>query len=213
MTLSCTLVLHSRISMTTYAWTHRKWWTISSPVAMKSWKFELISKPTGKFEFSKSFTTKVTWMSILCPIESVDTVPFLSAWKYWKLRDDFEPDGQLDSIAPKARSNPTAVGVEIILNFSKFSCRQGRNCPHSRWDSVSLGSKYSWSGPHEYRCWSCFGCDQSRARLPDPPKRCAASATSEPNDVDLGGHTRLHYDELQASKWGGTRGMLKWVHA
>ena len=26
------------------------------------------------------------------------------------------------------------VGVEIISNFSKFSCRQGRNCPHSRWD-------------------------------------------------------------------------------
>ena len=24
------------------------------------------------------------------------------------------------------------VGVEIISNFSKFSCRQGRNCPHSQ---------------------------------------------------------------------------------
>ena len=28
------------------------------------------------------------------------------------------------------------VGVEIISNFSKFSCRQGRNCPHSRFDRV-----------------------------------------------------------------------------
>ena len=28
------------------------------------------------------------------------------------------------------------VGVEIISNFSKFSFRQGRNCPHSRWDRV-----------------------------------------------------------------------------
>ena len=36
------------------------------------------------------------------------TVPSLSAWKFWKIRDDFDPDGQLDSIAPEARSNPTA---------------------------------------------------------------------------------------------------------
>ena len=36
-------------------------------------------------------------------------------------------------IRSRRRPHQLPVGVEIISNFSKFSCWQGRNCPHSRW--------------------------------------------------------------------------------
>ena len=49
------------------------------------------------------------------------SIPTGSWWSWWgRRRDRFQ----------------LPVGVEIISNFSKFSCRQGRNCPHSRWDTV-----------------------------------------------------------------------------
>ena len=48
------------------------------------------------------------------------TVPSLSEWKFWKIRDDFDPDGQLDSIAPEARSNPTARRGRNHLEFVKI---------------------------------------------------------------------------------------------
>ena len=41
-----------------------------------------------------------------------------------------------DSIAPKRDRIQLPVGVEIISNFSKFSCRQERNFPHSQWVQV-----------------------------------------------------------------------------
>ena len=39
-------------------------------------------------------------------------------------------------IRSRRRPHQLPVGVEIISNFSKFSCRQGWSCPHSRWDRV-----------------------------------------------------------------------------
>ena len=57
--------------------------------------------------------------------------------KFWKIQDNFDPDGQLDSIAPEARSNPTARQGRTILNFfKKFSWTQGRNCPQSMGHSI-----------------------------------------------------------------------------
>ena len=53
------------------------------------------------------------------------TVPSLSAWKFWKIRDDFNPDGQLDSIAPPARSNPTARRGWNHLEFFKIFMQTG----------------------------------------------------------------------------------------
>ena len=58
-------------------------------------------------------------MRILCPIESV-TVPSLCSWKFWKIQHNFDPDGQLDSIAPEARSNPTARRGQNYLEFFKI---------------------------------------------------------------------------------------------
>ena len=54
-------------------------------------------------------------------LESVEwTVPSLCSWKFWKIRDDFDVDGQLDSIAPPARSNPTARRRRNHLEFFKI---------------------------------------------------------------------------------------------
>ena len=47
------------------------------------------------------------------------TVPSLSTWKFWKIRHVFDPDGQLDSIAP-ARSNPTARRGRKHVEFFKI---------------------------------------------------------------------------------------------
>ena len=51
---------------------------------------------------------------------SVWTVPSLCSWKFRKIRDDFDVDGQLDSIAPPARSNPTARRHRNHVNFFKI---------------------------------------------------------------------------------------------
>ena len=58
----------------------------------------------------------------LCDVYSVPsrvwTVPSLCSWKFWKkIQDNFDPDGQLDSIAPRHDRIQLPVGVEIILNF------------------------------------------------------------------------------------------------
>ena len=53
------------------------------------------------------------------------TVLSLSAWKFWKIRDDFDPEGQLDSIAPPARSNPTAPRGRNHLEFFKIFMQTG----------------------------------------------------------------------------------------
>ena len=53
------------------------------------------------------------------------TVSSLCSWKFWKIRDDFDPDGQLDSIAPKARSNPTARRGRNHLKFFKIFMNMG----------------------------------------------------------------------------------------
>ena len=53
------------------------------------------------------------------------TVPSLSAWKFWQIRDDFDPDGQLDSIAPETRSNPTAHRDRNHLEFVKIFMQTG----------------------------------------------------------------------------------------
>ena len=74
------------------------------------------------------------------------TVPSLSAWKFWKIRDDFDPDGQLNSIAPKARSYSTArrgrnyleffkifmnIGMELSVTFNWTEYNQShRECRH-----------------------------------------------------------------------------------
>ena len=46
------------------------------------------------------------------------------------------PTGRWIRSRPRRDRIQLPFGVEIISNFSKFSCRQGRNCPHSRWDRV-----------------------------------------------------------------------------
>ena len=53
------------------------------------------------------------------------TVPSLSAWKFRKIRDDFDLDGQLDSIALEARSNPTARRGRNHLKFFKIFMQTG----------------------------------------------------------------------------------------
>ena len=58
----------------------------------------------------------VTLRSILCP-SRVWTPSSLLSWKFRKIRDDFDDDGQLDSIAPPARSNPTARRRRNHLEF------------------------------------------------------------------------------------------------
>ena len=88
------------------------------------------------------------------------TVPSLSAWKFWKIRDDFDPDGQLMGWGLRRDRIQLPVGVEIISNFSKFSCRQGRNCPHSRWDIVY--THLLFHGP------MFFGCNQVQGNFTPP---------------------------------------------
>ena len=58
------------------------------------------------------------------------------SWKFW---DDFDPDGQLDSIAPSVNSTPTARPDRNHLDFfQKFAWIQGRNCPYSLWGQVYI---------------------------------------------------------------------------
>ena len=51
------------------------------------------------------------------------TVPSLCSWKFWKIQDNFNPDGQLDSITPPAPSNcpsESKLSVEffkILMNI------------------------------------------------------------------------------------------------
>ena len=53
------------------------------------------------------------------------TVPSLSAWKCWKIRDDFDPDWQLELMGPPARSNPTARRGWNHLEFFKIFMQTG----------------------------------------------------------------------------------------
>ena len=53
-----------------------------------------------------------------------------------KNRDDFDVDGQLDSIAPKVRSNPTARRRQIISNFHSFTMK----VKVARLPTLSMGS-------------------------------------------------------------------------
>ena len=70
-------------------------------------------------------------------LSRVWTVPSLCSWKFWKIQDNFDPDGQLELMGPPVRSNPTTRRAsKLLLNFSKFSWTWGRNCPHSRWYTV-----------------------------------------------------------------------------
>ena len=55
-----------------------------------------------------------------CVPSRVWTVPSLCSWKFWKIQDNFDLDGQLDSIAPEARSNPTARRGRNYLEFFKI---------------------------------------------------------------------------------------------
>ena len=57
---------------------------------------------------------------ILCPIESVDSSFVYMFMKILKIQDYFDPDGQFDSIAPPARSNPIARRGRIYLEFFKI---------------------------------------------------------------------------------------------
>ena len=59
-------------------------------------------------------------VTLYCVQTRVWTVPSLCSWKFWKIQDNFDPDGQLDSIAPLARSNPTARRGRHYLEFFKI---------------------------------------------------------------------------------------------
>ena len=63
------------------------------------------------------------------------TVPSLSAWKFWKIRDDFDPVGQLYSIEPPAPSTPTARRGWNHLEFSKIFMQTG-----TKLSTLSVGS-------------------------------------------------------------------------
>ena len=65
------------------------------------------------YEFFKRFITK-TRLSL-----QLKSVPSLCSWKFWKIQN-FDPDGQLDSIAPEARSTPTARRGRNYLEFFKI---------------------------------------------------------------------------------------------
>ena len=66
---------------------------------------------------------------LYCVSSRVWTDPSPCSWKFWKIQDDFDPGGQLDSIAPLARSNPTA--------------RRGRNLPELFKIFMSIGTVLS----------------------------------------------------------------------
>ena len=94
-----------------------------------------------------------------------------STWKFWKIRDDFDPDGQLDSIAPPARSNPTArrgrnhlkffkifmhtwvklsaLSMGQSIAYFKIFMKTGTDCQHSRWHIVQSPS--SWKVRHHLK--------------------------------------------------------------
>ena len=65
------------------------------------------------------------------------------------------------------------VGVKIISNCSKFSCRQGRNCPHSRWDRVKLNLMQKTASSIAFRLSSSSAWSTtSRFRTATTPTRC-----------------------------------------
>ena len=79
-------------------------WTISTSAR---------SNPTARRgrnhpEFFKIFMH--TWVK-LSALSMGQSIGLEYAWKFWKIRDDFDPDGQLDSIAPAllVRTAPTSA--------------------------------------------------------------------------------------------------------
>ena len=87
-------------------------------------------RPEAIVAWNGSLKTSICYPRLLienvyCVPSRVWTVPSLSAWKFWKIRDDFDPDGQLDSIAPEARSNPTARRGRNHLEFFKIFMQPG----------------------------------------------------------------------------------------
>ena len=58
-------------------------------------------------------------VNVYCVPSRVWTVPSLCSWKFWKIQDNFDPDGQL--IGPPAQSNPTASrGRNYLESFKIF---------------------------------------------------------------------------------------------
>ena len=57
---------------------------------------------------------------VYCVPSRVWTVPSLCSWKFWKIQDSFDPDGQLDSIAPRAIESNYPSGSKLSWIFQNF---------------------------------------------------------------------------------------------
>ena len=108
-----------------------------------------LSNPTANrrrnhHEFFKIFMTKVSvdiFNGVQVQARQLYSVPSkvwpvqsLCSWKFWKIQDNFDLDGQLDSIAPEAPS--TTRRGRNYLEFFKIFMNIGTECPHFRWDRV-----------------------------------------------------------------------------
>ena len=75
--------------------------------------------------FLQTGTHTHDFLYLLRPIECVgSSVPMFM--KILKIQDNFDPNGQLDSIAPAARSNPTARRGRNYLEFFKIFINIGK---------------------------------------------------------------------------------------
>ena len=73
------------------------------------------------------------------------TVSSLSAWKFWKIRDDFDVDGQ--SMGPPARSNATARRGRNHLEFFKIFMQTGTEL-----STLSMGKSITGNINMKYLC-------------------------------------------------------------
>ena len=151
--------LLTRILKEFYTWTHRNGGQSRHFRHENFEKFDMFSTPTGSWirsrlrrdriqlpvgvenmsNFSKFSCRK--WRD--CPNPSKwRTVLSLLTWKFWKIRDVFDLDGQLESIAPRRDRFQLPVEVENISNFPKFSCQKWQDCPSFRWVQVGRWSNH-----------------------------------------------------------------------
>ena len=120
---------------------------------------------------------------------------------FCRLRDDFDDDGQLDSIAPKAPS--TARRRWNHLEVLKVAWQRLRGCPHSRWDRAqSLCVPNARRSRRRRTAGSVRGRERGRAttrassrrrwstaRTWSAGARCPAPTTTAPPTTWSGGRT------------------------
>ena len=135
----------------------------------KSFKTIPFLRDFSDWEKYSRLPVNTVWFNwtLYCVPSRVWTVPSLCSWNFWKIRDDFDVDGQLDSNAPPARSNPTARRRRNHLQFFKIFMNIGTELSiHSR-----LG--------HSIDCWTRLRlvcCSGEHGWCPQRPRRRSPSS-------------------------------------